>query len=366
MNIHHILFMLLFFICGENLVLAMETKDDVSKGLIKKKTQEAFLEKDLGLLGNSVKDTRTIDGEKLNVEVYTMSEDVFSQKFISQPLDPLNIEFHVNNGSFFAGQLTYRKTQFGFGTGTIIDVKELNDGSIEAVGITALHNFVSKHKHKHYDIITKDCVSFYQGNLLLEKEAIQLSEVFIDKVFIKPQKNLDDVCLFKGILKFSDVFKTLSGKGNFSSKDFIDLFNKNKPEFSDITLGNTDKKEAYIYHYPQGLNDQKKSIGEIIENNKHSIPTFEGSSGSAILSDVDRKSFIFGIHDGFYISDETPNTVIDFKIGKEEFKNCSVAKANSYFKVDKKYYMDLLNGHDIMINGNQEIHNYLFDFAKNL
>lgn len=350
----------LSLIFGVNIALGMEEKEEVNKSLHRKKG-EAYLEKDLAGL-TSQKDTRKVNDRPVEVTVFKVEKEKFDEDFSPHRLNIEGLHHHVNDGSFFAGQLRYTTNGFGFGTGTLISI-EKNGENLVALGISVLHNFVEHDKSHFYKHATPGSVTFYQGNFDFKGTPVYIGTVSVDNIFIKVKEEIDDVCLFKGKIQLNTSFLNIF-KENFSNDDYLSLFNGKVPSFlKDVKFEG--KLNGLMYHYPLGISDQRRTLGSVVENNRHEILSFEGSSGAAILSVSAEKINILGIHDGFYIIDENSESVVDIATADETFRTLPVAKFNSYISFNDDYHKELLStGHDIVSSRPHNVHKALVKFSE--
>jgi hypothetical protein len=305
------------------------------------KVKEAILLTDLSSeeLTNHHKRRYSKWAEELNLEkeadVYSFhNENTFERLFPSY----LKSSQDYEDKSFYAGQISSVWGNNGVGTGILLDVGEFS-GSVRAIGITAMHNFVSI-KDEVTVISPKFTKQFFLGaKSVVGEDVDNYGTMKIDKVLVQriPSK---DICLFEGTISPNSkhfwardgVFRPEDAKQEDIVTDFISSFIANKPEIveKEIIINNENCK---MYHYPFGKRNQRKNEGTIFHSGKHQIRSLFGSSGASIFNEQFQ---IVGIHRGFDL------TALKDKVVEISEGDIPVVEYNSFVKVSKSDYDSIL------------------------
>lgn len=263
---------------------------------------------------------------KTNAELYLCDNTCFDDLF---PISPIgSFELSTDKGPF-AGQIRITDDDEGLGSGTLVGMKEEDNGNITITGITALHNFVG-FDTKGINIPLPGDRKFVMGNQSLE-EGLGFAE--INKVMLSSMP-LKDICLFEGTFSCNkDLFE--------DNKKFFNQFFPHIPAIVENELINKNTDLATMYHYPLGKKNQRKNTGDAYGTGLHKVESLWGSSGASFFNN-DLK--IFGIHTGASFTSLSTDAVVEYN-GIEDIP---VTQYNSFEKVSIKDYNDALNGTELL------------------
>ncbi|MBY0293125.1 MAG: hypothetical protein K2W92_07560 [Alphaproteobacteria bacterium] len=289
------------------------------------RVKEALLLSDLN--NPEINDSHTRRSSKWipDAEVYTFQDETtFENLFPSHPFTGDGSEF--DNRSFYVGQIASSLGNNGIGTGTLLDiVAGYSDDTIRVIGITAMHNFVGI-TDAGVHVSPKFSKKFFMGAKSLPDGSgiTSYGTVDIDKVLVQktPSK---DICLFEGTVTPNRALLN-------SNDELVKIFSLTKPTIVEHEF-NAGSKQGTMYHYPLGKKNQRINTGEVSYNERHTIRSLFGSSGSSIFDD---KLEIIGIHDGVKMA------ALQDKVVEVSGGDLPVAEYNSFVKVSKDDYDSIL------------------------
>jgi hypothetical protein len=296
-----------------------------------KVSREAILLHDLSSLSHTADKYR----KKLTdpeADVYSCDKDTFQKLF---PIHPTTTNGSDSfDKSIFVGQIVNsNKLTIGTGTGTTLNVKFVSgDVGFRITGITAMHNFVGSNTDSPYYV--KYGKTFLPGKKYNPNDgSFQIwGKTKIDKVIV--QKNpTKDICLFEGKL---EIDNRLFPK----DEDFINFYKTVLKEAPKILEDDALEKTGTMYHYPLGVEHQRKNEGSISENGQHQIRSLYGSSGASIFVKKGEEFKIAGIHRGGHLDTVKKDAVVKY----EGRNGLPVMEFNVFEIISNKDYADLIDG----------------------